>query len=77
MLLPGSIRLLPTDFQLDLLNHKMMINYKPGQNKVPLGNQDFELDCTNSNYWDTLRRSIEVNIQIHTEYSEICRLRPH
>jgi hypothetical protein len=57
----STIKITPSSFQLDVLNHQTLIQYEPATSREPLGTYDFELDLTKSNYWDTVKRSVEVN----------------
>jgi hypothetical protein len=52
--------MVPTSFQLDVLRHETMMKQEPANSRVPLHNEDFELDLTNSNAADSIKRAIVV-----------------
>lgn len=61
----ANVELIPSSFQLDVMDQKLSIEYDlsaAAANTNPLGDEDFEIDLTNSNNWDTVRRSISVSL---------------
>ena len=57
-----NIEVLKDPFDLHMINFNRILEHGLPTSIQPLGTEDFELDLTNSNQWDTVRRHISVCI---------------
>jgi len=66
-----DVELIPSSFQLDVVDQKLEIMKEATSTEIPLGKEDFEIDLTNSNNWDGIKRSVSkteaTEVQLSTE----------